>query len=131
MTTRWPLVLAVFLSGCATTWDPHAPSTIVARESGGPVTVKHGQRLRIDLPKVGDYAWTREEPQIPVVVPQGPPNADAWMFTPVRSGTEKLRFAMAQRTVEYEVTVPDEGTSLAAWIKSVFRPASRASNPSR
>ena len=125
------LALVVLLSGCATTWDPHAPSTIVARESGGPVTVKHGQRLRIDLPKVGDYAWTREEPQIPVVVPQGPPDADAWMFTPVRSGKETLRFAMAQRTVEYEVTVPDEGTSLAAWIKSVFRPASRASSSSR
>lgn len=125
------LGVVVLISGCATTWDPHAPSTIVAGEGGGPVTVKHGQRLRVDLPKVGDYAWTREEPQMPVVVPQGPPETDAWMFTPVRSGTETLRFAMAQRTVTYEVTVPDEGTSLSAWIRSLFRPASRPADSSR
>ncbi len=128
---RWLLIPIAFLSGCATTWDPHAPRTIVAGEGGGPVTVTHGQRLRIDLPKVGDYAWTREEPEFVVVVPQGPPEADAWTFTPVRSGKQTLRFAMAERTVEYEVTVPDEGTSLSAWIKSLFRPASRASASSR
>ncbi len=128
---RWLLIPVVFLSGCATTWDPHAPRTIVADASGGPVTVKHGQRLRIDLPKVGEYAWTRDEPEFVVVVPQGPPEADAWMFTPVRSGKQTLRFAMAERTVEYDVTVPDEGTSLSSWIKSLFRPASRGSEPSR
>jgi len=38
---------------------------------------------------------------------------------------------MAERTVTYEVTLPDEGTSLTAWIKRLFRPASRASGPSR
>jgi hypothetical protein len=131
MMKRGLLLLGVFLSGCATSWDPHAPRTVVAGEAGGPVTVRHGQRLRIDLPKVGAYAWTRDEPEIPVVVPQGPPQADAWMFTPVRSGSETLRFAMAERTVEYAVTVPDEGTSLTAWIRSLFRPASRASASSR
>jgi hypothetical protein len=131
MTKRSLLAMGLLLSGCATSWDPHAPSTIVAGEGGGPVTVKHGQRLRIDLPKVGEYAWTRDEPEIPVVVPQGPPEADAWMFTPVRSGSETLRFAMAQRTVEYQVTVPDEATGVTGWIRGLFRPASRAANPSR
>ena len=43
------------------------------------------------------------------------------MFTPVRSGKETLRFAMAQRTVTYEVTVPEETSSLSGWHKSVLR----------
>lgn len=100
------LALAVLLSGCSTTWDPHAPRTITAGEAGGEVRVKHGQRLRIQLPGVGDYAWSREEPQTPVVLAHGAPQGDAWMFTPVRSGKETLRFSMPQRTVTYEITVP-------------------------
>jgi hypothetical protein len=100
------LVLAVLLSGCSTTWDPHAPRTISAGESGGEVQVKHGQRLRIQLPGVGDHAWSREEPQTPVVLAHGAPRGDVWMFTPVRSGKETLRFSMPQRTVTCEVTVP-------------------------
>jgi hypothetical protein len=108
------------LAACSTTMDPHAPRTIVAREDGGPVTVTHGQRLRIELPRLGEHAWTRDEPEHPVVIPQGPPETDAWMFTPVRSGEERLRFAMADRTVTYDVTVPDEGTSVMAWVRSLF-----------
>lgn len=100
------LALLVFLSGCSTTHDPHAPRTISAGESGGEVQVKHGQRLRIELPGVGNYAWSREEPQTPVVLAQGAPEGDVWMFTPVRSGKETLRFSMPQRTVTYEITVP-------------------------
>lgn len=123
--------LLLFLAACSTTFDPHAPRTVVAREQGGRVTVAHGQRLRIELPRVGEYAWTREEPQAPVVVPQGPPEGDAWMFTPVRSGAETLRFAMADRTVTYEVTVPETGTTVSAWLRSLIRPGSRAAAASR
>ena len=123
--------VALFLAACSTTHDPHAPRTIVAGEGGGPVTVQHGQRLRIELPGVGAYAWTRDEPELAVVVPQGPPEADAWMFTPVRSGAETLRFAMANRTVTYDVTVPDEGTSLSAWLRSLVRPGSRRGEAKR
>lgn len=99
-------VFAAALAGCSTTFDPHAPRTITAKEEGGDVRVKHGQRLRIELPKVGEYAWQRDEPQTPVVIQQQPPEGDTWMFTPVRSGKETLRFTMPQRTVTYEVTVP-------------------------
>lgn len=96
----------VFLAGCSTTHDPHAPRTISAGDAGGEVQVKHGQRLRIQLPGLGNYAWSREEPRTPVVLAQGAPEGDVWMFTPVRSGKETLRFSMPQRTVTYEVTVP-------------------------
>ena len=99
-------VLAAALAGCSTTHDPHAPRTVTAGDAGGEVEVKHGQRLRIELPGVGEHAWSREEPQTPVVIVQGPPEGDIWMFTPVRSGKETLRFSMPQRTVTYEVTVP-------------------------
>jgi hypothetical protein len=124
-------VFAAGLAGCATTYDPHAPRTVVAGDAGGAVTVAHGQRLRIELPGVGAYAWTRNEPEMPVVVPQGPPEADAWMFTPVRSGSETLTFAMAQRTVKYDISVPEAGGSLSGWLRSLVRPGSRAPDSSR
>ncbi|HEX7054508.1 MAG TPA: hypothetical protein VF211_11310 [Burkholderiales bacterium] len=114
------VVLAALLAGCASGYDPHAPRTVVVGEAGGAVTVGHGQRLRIELPGVGEHAWRKEQPQTPVVIPQGPPQGDRWMFTPVRSGKETLRFAMAGRTVSYDVTVPEEGGSLAGWLESLF-----------
>jgi hypothetical protein len=122
---------AALAAGCSTTHDPHAPRTVVAGEAGGEVQVQHGERLRIELPKVGSYAWTREEPETPVVIPQGPPEGDAWMFTPVRSGKQTLRFAMAQRTVTYDVTVPEESRSLSGWLRSVLRRDSGAAPASR
>ena len=97
---------ALLIGGCSTTWDPHAPRTISVGEQGGEVQVKHGQRLRIQLANVGEHAWQREEPQTPAVIAQAPPEGDVWMFTPVRSGKETLRFTREQRTVTYEVTVP-------------------------
>ena len=107
------LAVLLFLSGCSTTHDPHAPRTISAGDSGGEVQVKHGQRLRIQLPGAGNYAWSREEPQTPVVLAQGAPEGDVWMFTPVRSGKETLRLELAKpggddvkRTFTYEVEVP-------------------------
>jgi len=100
------LILLLLLGGCSTTRDPHAPRTITVGQEGGEVQVRHGQRLRIRLPGIGEHAWQREEPEMPVVIAQGPPEADVWMFTPVRSGKETLRFATPQRSVTYEVTVP-------------------------
>lgn len=97
---------ALLAGGCSTVMDPHAPRTISATEQGGEVVVKHGQRLRIQLAKIGERAWQREEPQTPVVIEQGPPEGDVWLYTPVRSGKETLRFSTQQRTVTYEVIVP-------------------------
>jgi hypothetical protein len=94
--------------------DPHAPKTVVAAEDGGRVSIKHGQRLRIPL-TVADSAfeWRPVEPQIVAVIAQGRPDEQGFMFTPVRSGNEKLTFeyrpvegeGAAQKAVSYDVTV--------------------------
>lgn len=120
------LLLALALGGCfAKSWDPHAPSTVVADEGGGAVTVKHGNRLRLPLatdPKSG-YEWRRVEPQILSVVAEGPADPEGISFTPVRSGEEKLRLeyrpltgGAAQRTVDYAVTVPDDSAFWSRWF---------------
>jgi hypothetical protein len=108
------LALAFAIAGCSTTWDPHAPKTVVAAENGGKVSVKHGQRLRIPL-TVADNAfeWRPVEPTIVAVMAQGSPDEQGFMFTPVRSGNEKLVFeyrpvegeGAAQKAVSYDVTV--------------------------
>jgi hypothetical protein len=107
-----PLLL---LAGCSTTWDPHAPSTIVAPESGGEVTVKHGQRLQVKLPAAGQgMEWRTREPATMVVLAETAPEREGRSMTPVRSGRETLRFeelpergeGAAQRAVSYEITVP-------------------------
>jgi predicted secreted protein len=114
---RVAVLLAFALGGCASQWgDVHAPKTVVAPEAGGAVTVNHGDRLRIPLasdPAAG-YEWRRVEPQVLMVVAEGPPEADGMNFTPVRSGDEQLRLeysplsgrGTAQRTVSYDITVP-------------------------
>jgi len=98
------VLLVVLLAGCSTTWDPHAPKTVAAGPGGGDVTVGHGQRLRLQLP--ADADWRRTEPQIQAVIPAGPREGDTWMFTPVRSGQETLRFDSPQASVTYNITVP-------------------------
>ena len=112
---RLLLVSIVLLGGCSTTWDPHAPSTIVAPETGGEVTVKHGQRLQVRLPAVAQgMEWRTREPMTRVVLAETYPEPDGLRMTPVRSGKETLRFeevpalgeGSAQRSVSFEVTVP-------------------------
>jgi len=107
-----PLLL---LAGCSTTWDPHAPSTIVAPESGGEVTVKHGQRLQVKLPAAGEgMEWRTREPMTMVVLAETAPQRDGRRMSPIRSGKETLRFeevpergdGEAKRAVSYEITVP-------------------------
>jgi hypothetical protein len=108
-------VLVCVLAGCSTTNDPHAPKTITAGANGGAVTVNHGQRLYIPLAadRTGAFEWRRVEPAMVRVVPQSAPSEQGIMFTPVRTGTEKLRFeyrpttgdGMAQKVVSYDVTV--------------------------
>jgi len=109
MTSRTPpaallsgVFLALAVSGCATgSLDPHRPKTIEARAEGGEVRLDHGQRLRIPL----GAEWTRREPPIMAVVLEGAPQADAQMFTPVRTGKETLKFESAQKTVSYDIEV--------------------------
>jgi hypothetical protein len=109
------LAAAVALCGCSTTLDPHAPKTVVARADGGSVALKHGQRLRIPLaaPEDNAFEWHRVEPPIMALVVQGSPDAQGFMFSPVRTGKENLRFeyrpvsgdGTADKTVSYDVTV--------------------------
>ena len=105
---------AVVLAGCATgRLDPHAPKTIVARAEGGSVSIKHGQRLRIPLTADSAFEWHAVEPPIVAVMAQGAPDEQGFLFTPVRSGNEKLVFeyrplggeGTAQKAVSYDVTV--------------------------
>jgi hypothetical protein len=107
-----PLLL---LAGCSTTWDPHSPSTIVAPEGGGEVTVQHGQRLQVKLPTAAEgNEWRTREPMTMTVIGETAPKPDGLSMTPVRSGKETLRFeemplrgeGAAQRAVSYEITVP-------------------------
>ncbi|MEA3193625.1 MAG: hypothetical protein QOD26_1958 [Betaproteobacteria bacterium] len=109
------LLPLLFLAGCSTTWDPHAPRTIVAPETGGEVTVKHGQRLQVKLPAVAQgNEWRPREPITVVVLAETYPEPDGLRMTPVRSGKETLRFeevpvrgeGAPQRSVSFEVTVP-------------------------
>jgi hypothetical protein len=121
-------VLAALVAGCSTTWDPHAPGTVTAREEGGAVTVKHGDRLRVPLTSAAGsgYEWRLVEPPVQRVIAQGPPDAAGFYFTPVRDGQEQLRLEYrpvsgegpAQRTVSYDVTVPPE-----TWVVGRIRSA--------
>ena len=105
------LALCVVLAGCAAN-DPHAPKTITAGAAGGDINLQHGQRLRILLAPERGFEWRRVEPRIVAVVVEGAPNAQGFMFTPVRTGNEKLRFEyfalgaeVPKRVVSYDVTV--------------------------
>jgi hypothetical protein len=99
--------VCLLLAGCSTTWDPHAPRTITAPESGGEVEVKHGQRLQVKLPAAAQGGeWRLREPVTPVVIAEGAPAPDGIRMTPVRSGEEVLRFEDGQRSVSYRITVP-------------------------
>ena len=130
---RFTVLLVLVLAGCASRWgDVHAPKTVVASEEGGAVTVKHGDRLYIPLAgdPAGAYEWRRVEPQILRVVVEGPPEAEGMRFTPVRSGEEKLQLeyrpvsgqGSAQRTVSYDITVPEGGVFSRMWdaFKELF-----------
>ena len=109
------LWICFFLAGCSTTWDPHAPGTITAPESGGEVRVKHGQRLQVKLPAAEEgNEWRSREPMTMAVMAVAAPERDGVRMTPVRSGKESLRFeerplrgeGEAKRVVSYEITVP-------------------------
>ena len=110
------VVSIVFLAGCSTTWDPHAPRTIVAPENGGAVEVEHGQRLHVKLPAASQgNEWRHRQPMTYVALAEGPADRDQGLrMTPVRSGKETLRFeelpmlgeGAPQRVLSYEVTVP-------------------------
>ncbi|HEY5898208.1 MAG TPA: hypothetical protein VIV54_11620 [Burkholderiales bacterium] len=108
------LVVLLLGGGCANLWDIHAPRTVSVGPGGGAVTVNHGERLRIGLASdASGYEWRRVEPPVMMVVMEGPPDAQGFNFTPVRSGEEKLRFehrpasgeGTADRVLSYDITV--------------------------
>lgn len=108
------LAAVLALAGCESLWDPHAPKTVVAPETGGAVTLKHGQRLEVRLPEAtSGNEWRPREPMTQMVVAETASRTNGVHMTPVRSGTETLRFeevpavgqGQAQRSIAYEVTV--------------------------
>jgi hypothetical protein len=122
-------VLALLVTGCANFWDVHAPSTVRAGPDGGAVTVKHGERLLIPFYAAEGFEWRRMEPRLLKVVVQGPPDpAYGMLFTPVRSGEEKLRFQYWRldgsttpvRDVAYDVTVPEESGIFSSFWSRLF-----------
>ena len=125
---RAAIVLVLLAAACSTTVDPHAPKTVMAREEGGAVTVKHGQRLHLPLTADagGQYEWRLAEPPVRAVVAEGPADESGLNFTPVRSGEQQLRLeyrpvggeGAPQRIVSYDVTVPETG--FRAWLQSLL-----------
>jgi hypothetical protein len=109
-------VLAIAVAGCSTTRDPHRPKLVNAGANGGAVTVKHGQGLWIPLASEtpSTHEWRRVEPRIVTVAAIGAPYPHGMYLTPVRSGTETLRFeyrplageGAAEKAVSYDITVP-------------------------
>jgi hypothetical protein len=127
-----PLLLLA-LGGCfAHKWDPHSPDTVVASAEGGAVMVPHGSRLRLPLAADADHEWRRAEPQILRVIAQGPADAEGQTFTPVRTGDEKLRLeyrrlnadAPAERSVTYDVSVPEETGMFSRFWARLWRKSS-------
>ena len=109
------LLLPLMLSACSTVWDPHAPGTTEAPETGGEVKVSHGNRLLVRLPAPAQgLEWRQREPMTMVVMAEGLPREEGLRMTPIRSGKSTLRFeelpasgeGTAQRVLSYEVTVP-------------------------
>jgi predicted secreted protein len=121
-------IVLVLAAGCSTVWDPHAPKTVMAREEGGAVTVKHGQRLHLPLAAEpgGQYEWRMAEPPVRSILAEGPADDSGLNFTPVRSGEEQLRLeyrpvggeGAPQRIVSYDVTVPETG--FRVWLQSLL-----------
>lgn len=125
---RAAIVFVLLAAGCSTVWDPHAPKTVMAREEGGAVTVKHGQRLHLPLAAEpgGQYEWRMAEPPVRSILAEGPADDSGLNFTPVRSGEEQLRLeyrpvggeGAPQRIVSYDVTVPETG--FRVWLQSLL-----------
>lgn len=55
------------------------------------------------------------------MIPTGPQQGDTWMFMPVRSGEETLRFESGEKNVTYDIRVPDSPTGLLSLIWSASR----------
>ena len=94
---------ALLLGGCGSWFGPLGlglprPVSLSAEDSGADVRLKHAQQMVIRLPAApgSGYAWALREPPSGVVKPETAPreekDAETWVFTPVREGTQQLRF---------------------------------------
>jgi predicted secreted protein len=103
--TRYLLAAAaaLVLSGCGSWFGPFGlglpqPVNLGAEDSGADVRLKHAQQMVVRLPAApgSGYAWALREPPTGVVKPETAPreeqDAETWVFTPVREGTQQLRF---------------------------------------
>lgn len=116
----------LLLAGCSSWFGPlglglPAPVKLSAEDSGAEVRLKHSQQMVIRLPAApgSGYAWAMREPPSGVVKPETAPrqetDAETWVFTPVREGSQQLRFehrrsaqtdAPPAGVVSYTINVP-------------------------
>ena len=93
------VLAALLLSGCGSFGlGLPRPLSLSADDSGADVALEHAQQMVIRLPAApgSGYAWALREPPSAVVKPETAPgesrDAETWVFTPVREGTQQLRF---------------------------------------
>ena len=97
------LSAALLLGGCGSWFGPLGlglprPVNLGAEDSGAEVSLEHAQQMIIRLPAApgSGYAWAMREPPTGVVKPETAPReeagAETWVFTPVREGSQQLRF---------------------------------------
>jgi predicted secreted protein len=91
---------ALLLGGCASWFGLGLPRPVQvsADDSGAEIDLDHAQQMIVRLPAApgSGYTWVLREPLTGVVKPETSPreedNAEVWIFTPVREGTEPVRF---------------------------------------
>ena len=116
---------ALLLGGCGSWFGPFGlglprPVSLSADDSGADVRLDHAQQMIVRLPTApgSGYAWALREPPAGVVKPETAPreekDAETWVFTPVREGSQQLRFehrhtaqadAAPAGVVSYTITV--------------------------
>ena len=91
---------ALLLGGCASWFGLGLPRPVQldAEDSGAQIDLDHAQQMIVRLPAApgSGYAWALREPHTGVVKPESAPredeNVEVWVFTPVREGTQPVRF---------------------------------------
>jgi len=112
MTRLLPAAAAALLLGGCASWfglGLPRPVQVSAENSGAEIDLDHAQQMIVRLPAApgSGYTWALREPLTGVVKPESAPreekDAEVWVFTPVREGTEPLRFEH-RRTGQAEAT---------------------------
>ena len=91
---------AVLLGGCASWFGLGLPRPVQlnADDSGAEIDLGHAQQMIVRLPAApgSGYSWALRQPLTGIVKPETAPSeeqdVEVWILTPVREGTQPLRF---------------------------------------